>query len=477
MEPARSARQHANGRGVHQADRHSFHSRLRALDHGALSSAQEFTPMTTIYTARWVLPVAAAAIENGAVAVEGQRIAGVGPTAKIVARFPGAKIESLGEAVILPGLFNTHTHLELTALRGYLEKEETDFFAWLRKLTIARMERMTPDDIRVSATWGACEAARAGITCVGDASDSALLSMVALQDVGLRGVVYQESFGPDARLTQENFEKLKLKVDELRANESELVRAGVSPHAPYTVCAPQLELIAELAQSEGLPLMMHAAESEAEELLLREGCGAFAEGLARRSIEWNAPGLSTIEYLKQHGILATRPLLAHCIRVDNRDIEMLRESGATVAHCPKSNAKLGHGRAPFAKFIEAGVRVGLGSDSVASNNTCDILEEARFAALLSRAAGAHVSAEDALRAATFGGELSEGAPADLVAVSLRGTHQIPSYDPIATLIFSSSGRDVILTVIAGREVYRNGRVTTVDEDRLRVRMSEIQVRL
>src|ERR1041385_4147831 len=105
--------------------------------------------MTTIYTARWVLPVAAAAIENGAVAVEGQRIAGVGPTAKIVARFPGAKIESLGEAVILPGLFNTHTHLELTALRGYLEKEETDFFAWLRKLTIARMERMTPDDIRV----------------------------------------------------------------------------------------------------------------------------------------------------------------------------------------------------------------------------------------------------------------------------------------------------------------------------------------
>ena len=433
--------------------------------------------MTTIYSARWVLPVSAAAIEHGAVAVEGRLIAGVGPTAEIVAKFPGAKIESLGEAVILPGLVNVHTHLELTALRGYLEKEETDFFAWLRKLTIARMERMTPDDTRVSATWGACEAVRAGITYVGDASDSALLSMQALQDVGLRGVVYQESFGPDARLAQENFEKLKLKVDELRANESELVRAGVSPHAPYTVCAPQLELIAELAQSEGLPLMMHAAESEAEELLLREGCGAFAEGLARRSIEWNAPGLSTIEYLKQHGILATRPLLAHCIRVDDRDIEMLRESGATVAHCPKSNAKLGHGRAPFAKFIEAGVRVGLGSDSVASNNTCDILEEARFAALVSRSGAAHVRAEDALRAATFGGELSEGAPADLVAVSLRGTHQIPSYDPIATLIFSSSGRDVILTVIAGREVYRNGRVTTVDEDRLRVRMSEIQVRL
>src|SRR4029450_11315344 len=122
-------------------------------------------------------------------------------------------------AIILPGLINTHTHLELTALRGYLENEERDFFAWLRKLTIARLELMTPDDIRVSATWGACEAVRAGVTCVDDASDSALMSMLALNDVGLRGVVYQESFGPDPRLVFENFEKLKIKVEELRANE------------------------------------------------------------------------------------------------------------------------------------------------------------------------------------------------------------------------------------------------------------------
>lgn len=429
--------------------------------------------MTTIYSARWVLPVSAAAIEHGAVAVDGQRIAGVGPQAEIVAKFPAAWIESLGEAVILPGFVNTHTHLELTALRGYLEQEEHDFFAWLRKLTIARLERMTPDDIRVSATWGACEAVRAGITCVADASDAGLQSMLALQDVGLRGVVYQESFGPDVRLAQENFEKLKLKVNELREEECELVRAGVSPHAPYTVCAPQLEMIAELALEEGLPLMMHAAESEAEELLLREGCGAFAEGLARRSIEWNAPRMSTIQYLKQVGILETQPLLAHCIRVDDDDIEILRETGSAVAHCPKSNAKLGHGHAPLAKFIEAGMIVGLGSDSVASNNTCDILEEARFATLLSRAAGAHISAEQALQAATFGGELTVGSNADLVAVGLNGVHQTPGYDPVATLIFASSGRDVILTVIAGREVFRDGRVTTVDEDRLRARVNEI----
>lgn len=433
--------------------------------------------MTTIYSARWILPVSAAPIENGAVAVEGQRIAGIGPHAEIVERFPESRLEFMGQSVILPGLINTHTHLELTALRGYLENEERDFFAWLRKLTIARLERMTPDDIRVSATWGACEAVRAGITWVGDASDAALMSMLALQEVGLRGVVFQESFGPDARLAQENFEKLTVKVAELRETENELVRAGVSPHAPYTVCGPQLELIADLAQSENLPLMMHAAESEAEDLFLREGCGVFAEGLMRRSIEWKAPGLSTIQYLKQLGVLDTQPLLAHCIRVDDTDIETLRETGARVAHCPKSNAKLGHGRAPFAKFIDAGVDVGLGSDSVASNNTCDILEEARFAVLMARAGGADVSAATGFTAATFGGVLAEGSQADFAVVSLSGAHQLPNYDPLATLIFASSGRDVLLTVIAGREVYRDGRVTGMDEDRLRARVQEIAEKL
>jgi len=433
--------------------------------------------MTTIYSARWVVPVSAAPIENGAVAVEGQRVAGVGPRAEIVERFPEFKVESFGEAIILPGLINLHTHLELTAMRSYLEKEETDFFAWLRKLTVARHELMTADDIRVSATWGACEAARAGITCVGDASDAGMMSMMALRDVGLRGVVYQESFGPDARRAKENFEKLQSKVDQMRTLQNELTRVGVSPHAPYTVCGAQLELIAEYATTEGVPLMMHAAESAAEDQFVREGCGVFAEGLALRAIEWKARGVSTIEYLKQVGVLDVKPLLAHCIRVDDRDIEMLLATETKVAHCPKSNAKLGHGRAPFARFLEAGIAVGFGSDSVASNNTCDILEEARFATLMARAGGGFVPAADALRVAAFGRGLSEGALADLAVVSLTGVHQLPSYDPIAALIFASSGRDVILTVVAGREVYRNGRVLDVDEERLRARMIEISEKL
>ena len=184
--------------------------------------------------------------------------------------------------------------------------------------------------------------------------------------------------------------------------ESALVRVGVSPHAPYTVCGKQLELIAELAHTEGLPLMMHAAESAAEESFSVYGRGIFADGLAKRNIEWAAPGVSTIQYLKQRGVLATRPLLAHCVRVDEKDIETLAETKSKVAHCPKSNAKLGHGRAPLATFLDRGIEVGLGSDSVASNNNCDMLEEARFAALIARS-DRLVTASEAMSFATIGG--------------------------------------------------------------------------
>lgn len=449
--------------------------------------------MITIYSARWVLPVSSAPIEYGAVAVDGPLIAGVGSAAEIAARFPDARVENFGEAAILPGLVNTHTHLELTALRGYLENEESNFFAWLRKLTVARLERMTADDIRDSAAWGACEAVRAGITCVGDASDSAMVSMRALQDVGLRGVVFQESFGPDARLAQENVAKLKARIDDLRSVENELVRVGVSPHAPYTVSGPQLELIADFARSERLPLMMHAAESQAEDDFLREGRGLFADGLAKRGIDWTPPGLSTVQYLRRVGILDCQPLLAHCIRVDQEDIDTLRQTGSKVAHCPKSNAKLGHGRAPLGEFLANEITVGLGSDSVASNNTCDLLEEARFAALVSRdpqknPQNPFPTASQLLAAATTGGAhclglgrgigvLSEGAQADLAVVGLNGTHQVPVYDPETALIFSSSGRDVVLTLIAGRYVYRDQRVVNIDEDRLRARMNEIAQKL
>ncbi len=450
--------------------------------------------MTILYSARWVLPIASPSIEEGAIAIDGSQITDVGTRASLIGKYPEAKVHNYPGAVILPGLINAHSHLELTAMRGFLESEESDFTGWLRKLTVARLEFMTSEDRYVSAAWGAIEAVRAGVTALADASDCGYESMNALRDVGMRGLVFQESFGPDPRLADDNFSKLTDKIARLEELETPQVKVGLSPHAPYTVCGRQLELISEFALTEELPVMMHAAESIAEEMLLREGRGTFAEALANRGIEWHAPGLSTVQYLKRHCVLQTRPLLAHCIRVDNADIETLKESGARIAHCPKSNAKLGHGRAPFSVFLDRGIAVGLGSDSVASNNTCDILEEARFATLLARSEIDQVDgqrmlvATDALHAATTGGaralgledqtgELRAGLQADFAVVSLAGAHQLPSYDPISTLIFASSGRDVVLTVVAGREVFSAGKVMTIDEERLAARMKEISIKL
>lgn len=450
--------------------------------------------MTTLYSARWVLPVSSPPIADGAIAIDGPVITSVGTYPELSRNFPEAELKAFGEAAIVPGFVNAHSHLELTAMRGFLDDEEGDFFSWLRKLTLARLERMTPDDLRVSATWGACEALRAGVTCVADASDLAIESVKALREAGLRGTVYQESFGPDPKLARENSDKLASKIAQLITLQTALVRVGVSPHAPYTVCAPQLEMISEFALAEQLPLMMHAAESAAEDQLLRDGSGTFAAGLAKRQIDWQPPSLSTIKYLARHGVLSTQPLLAHCINVDSEDLDLIAKTRTRIAHCPKSNAKLGHGRAPFAEFVRRGLPVGLGSDSVASNNTCDLLEEARFALLMARSdseyerAAAVLTSNDVFFAATLGGaralglegqigELREGCQADFAVVALDGAHQIPSYDPVSTVIFSSTGRDVVLTAVAGRELYLDGELPEVDEERLRARMKEIRAKL
>ncbi|HEX8286256.1 MAG TPA: amidohydrolase family protein [Pyrinomonadaceae bacterium] len=449
--------------------------------------------MTKIYCARWVLPILSGPIEGGAVAVEGTRVAGVGARAEVEERFPSAVVEDFGEAVILPGFVNCHTHLELTAMRGFLEPEEGDFFAWLRRLSASRGEVMSAEDLYVSAAWGAVEAARAGVTCVGDASDSGAPVLRALGDAGLRGIVFKEAFGPDAGAAEAQFDAARAKVYELRRGVPPLVTLGLSPHAPYSVSPKLLEMLVRFAAEERLPLMMHAAESEAEQALMTEGGGIFAAAYAARGFEFDSPRTTTVRHLARLGVLDGL-LLAHCVRVDEGDIELLSRHDARVAHCPKSNAKLGHGRAPLAALLGAGVKVGLGSDSVASNNTCDMLEEARYAVLASRAAGETVEggraldASDALNMATRGGAhalgvwatagtLYEGMEADLVAVRLDLAHLTPAYDPAAALIFSASGRDVLLTVVAGREVFRYGRVTTLDEDELRARVRDLARRL
>lgn len=420
-----------------------------------------------IHRADHVLPISSDPIPDGAVAIDGGSIAAVDDAANVIASHPDANVIDHGRAAILPGLVNCHSHLEITAMRNRLDDVENDFTSWLLKLNSIR-EDMTADDINDAAVLGAREGAAAGVTCFGDIGRMGHAGIHALTTVGLRGVVFQETeFSPDNRTAEDDFSALAAKFEELKKQETNLVRVGLSPHAPYTVGSRLFELIAQYAIINRLPVSIHAAESRAEHELLTTGTGFFSGVYDRFDVEWQSPLCTPIEYLERLGVLATRPLLAHCVHASDTDIRRLAANGAKVAHCPKSNAKFGHGYAPLEKLLDAGVTVGLGSDSVASNNLCDILEESRFAVLAARNREDSIrflTAREILHAATLGGasamgmddrvgSLEPGKAADLAVVALESDAQQPLGDIEAALVFSSSGRDVAMTLVDGKAVY------------------------
>lgn len=440
-----------------------------------------------ILGARYVLPVTSAMIENGAVAIDGARISAVGTSEHLRKLHPEATFEDLGDAAILPGFINAHSHLELTAMRGFLDRFDNDFSAWLLALTKVRAERLSDDDIAVGALLGACEGARAGVTTFGDIGRVGKCGFEALKSSGLRGVVFQETeFSPDDRTAEEDFAKVVAKFESLKDGETELVRAGISPHSPYTVGAKLFKLIAEYATVNDVKITVHAAESAMEDDLIKSGTGFFTGVYEKFGLNWTSPLSSTIEYFEKLGVLKARPLLAHCVRVSESDLELIKASGASIAHCPKSNAKFGHGAAGFATFLEKGIATGLGSDSVASNNNCDLVEEARFALLTARneSAAAVLSARQMIETMTLGGaralgidfqtgSLEAGKQADICVVSLENIAQMPVHDPATAIVFASNARDVTRTIVGGREIYRDGAMTTVDEVELKVKNREI----
>lgn len=442
-----------------------------------------------ILSAEYVLPISGDPVRGGAVAIDGERIAGVGTKEEICGRFPEAVCEDLGHAAILPGFVNCHSHLEITAMRGFLDNVEHDFYAWLIKLTVTRGEILSDKDVEIAAVAGALEGARAGVTCFGDIGRYGRAGFDALKANGLRGIVFQETeFSPDDPTAAEDFDKLKDKFLALRADETPLVKAGLSPHSPYTVSPALFQLIAGYALREDIKISIHAAESREEDELMMKGTGFFADLHKRFGSTWKSPGRSTIKYFSELGILLARPLFAHCITVNELDIKIISATGSRIAHCPKSNAKFGHGYAPFEKFLDMDIRVGLGSDSVASNNSCDILEEARFAALAARnrpGSKRFIDAREVLEAATLGGAyalglekeigtLETGKQADLIAISLANMAQQPVHDINAALVFASNARDVTMTMVAGNEIYRDGKSKMIDEVELKAKMNEIR---
>jgi cytosine/adenosine deaminase-related metal-dependent hydrolase len=261
-------------------------------------------------------------------------------------------------------------------------------------------------------------------------------------------------------------------IDRLRPLATDLVRLGVSPHAPYTVSDDLMIDASAYAVRHGMPVAIHLAESRQEIAFLREGEGPFADALRARGIDVVRRSYSPVHWLVEMGVMTAQPLLIHCIQVDATDIAFIGEWHCPVAHCPASNAKLGHGIAPIYEMLGNDIVVGLGSDSVASNNAMDLLAEARQAALMQNVATGRpdaLGARQVLRLATMGGaqalgladrigSLEAGKDADLAAFPLDGARATPAVDPEAALVFALPGTTARFVCVAGRELVRDGRL-------------------
>lgn len=403
--------------------------------------------------ADWLVPVTAPPIPDGAVLVAaGGRVAAAGPDAA-VPRPPGVPELRLRGAALVPGLVNAHTHLELTGLGG--RAEEADFVAWIGTIRRLKAER-GPEEYLAAARAGIRQGWASGVTTVADTGDSGAV-LRALAELGGSGVAYQEVFGPDPGQAGESQAALRAAVAMLRPVQTERARLGLSPHAPYSVSGALYAAVARLAAEEDLPLAVHVAESAAESALLADGTGGFAAAWERRGITPPAAGVTPVEWLERHGVLGPRTLCIHAVRVGAMDVGRLRAAGAAIAHCPLSNLRHGHGAAPLSALLDAGLRVGVGTDSEASVGATNLLAEARAARAI-----AGLDARSALALATTGaaaaiglaaevGQLSPGAWADVVAVALPADAAARA---VEEAVLASGAADVIGTWVGGRPVFR-----------------------
>jgi 5-methylthioadenosine/S-adenosylhomocysteine deaminase len=402
--------------------------------------------------AEWLLPMDAEPVPWGAVLIGADgRIAAVGPDDQ-VPQPPGVPAERFPGAVILPGLINAHTHLELTGLEG--KALEPDFAEWIARIIALKAER-TPADYLAAAQRGLADCHAAGVTTVADTGDSGAPAE-ALARAGGSGIAYVEVFGPDPGQADLQLGGLQARVADLRRYAGPRVRLGVSPHAPYSVSGPLYAAVTRWARGEDLPIAVHLAESPAESELLAAANGPFARLWERRGIRLpELPGCSPVDWLHRHGALTNRTLCIHVVQVKEGDIARLRQAGCGIAHCPRSNERHGHGRAPLGALQAAGLRIGVGTDSVASVSPADLLAEARAARRLGGLDAVAALALCTLRGAeAIGlerevGSLTVGKWGDLAVFQLR-----EGGAEVHEAVLARHPTDVLGTYIGGMRVWR-----------------------
>jgi cytosine/adenosine deaminase-related metal-dependent hydrolase len=387
----------------------------------------------TLFRARWILPISSPPVREGWLLVEGARVRGLGDGAAP----PGATEVDLGSSAILPGLVNAHTHLELSWMRGRVPPSAR-MSSWIRRLMQLRQEVHRDDPLAMAA--GVAEARRAGTSLVGDITNT-FASIHALGASPVGGCVFYELLGFNH---PRPVERVAEAADMIRDANARLgdpgrrVRASVVPHAPYSVSPALFREIAALAEREGWVTSVHVAESVEEIEFLRTGGGPWRELIDSLGVwnpEWRAPATGPVAYLEQLGAITPRTLVVHGLQLTDDELARLAEIGATVVTCPRSNEWVGAGHPPVSRFFVSGVRVAVGTDSLASCPDLNLFSE--LAAI--RRLAPDVPASRVLHAATlagaealgFGqecGALAPGRRAEVIAVSVPdGTTDVEEY--------------------------------------------------
>ncbi len=405
-------------------------------------------------------------LTNGSVAVRDGAIVAVGRRKSLERRFRARRTIDATGKLVLPGFVNSHTHAAMTLLRGV--RDDVDLMTWLTKYMFPIEARFVSREfVRAGALLACWEMIASGTTTFADGYLFEEEVARAADHAGLRAVPGQGIFDvptPDAKTAAEGLARAERFLAEWSGHPR--ITPSLFPHSCYTAGPETFRKVVDLAARFGAPVQTHLAESDGEVAMVRSRYGT-----------------SPVRHLAALEVLGPSLTAAHCVRVDEEEIELLAKSGAGAVHCPESNMKLASGVAPVGKMLAAGVRLGLGTDGAASNNDLDMIGEMGSAARLHKVATLDPTAAPArvvLRLATIGGaralhmedrigSLEPGKRADLIVLDLSGPNALPLFDPFSYVVYSARSDAVETVVVDGKVVMERRRVKTLDTEEIRRR--------
>ena len=430
-----------------------------------------------IWSAGWVITEDPQhrVIAGGAVAVRGERIVAVGTRAEIDARFQAAQRLDRPDAILAPGLVNTHTHAAMSLFRGIAD--DLKLQDWLEKYIFpAEAKNVSPDFVRWGTRLGCLEMLLGGTTTFTDMYYFEDVVAEAAKEAGMRGVLGETIIGfpvADAKTPAQSLAFTEKYLARFRNDP--LVVPAVAPHALYTNSDDTLKASRALANKYGMPLIIHLSETKKEN----------DDTLAARH-------MTPTQLLDSLGVFGGRTVAAHCVWVNEADMATLKARGVGVAHCPSSNMKLASGVAPVARMLALGLKVGLGPDGPAgSNNDFNLFEEMDLAAKLQKVTTGDpqaLPAATALEMATMGGarvlglekeigSIENGKRADLILVRLDRPNAVPLYDAVSQMVYALKAEDVRDVMVNGRVVVRDTRILTLDQQQVLEKAAEYRAKV